>query len=134
MNKVMLLGRLTKEPEMKITNTELSITTFTLAVPRKYSKKGEDKKVDFINCKAFGKTAEFCNNYFEKGRQVAIEGSLQINTWDDAEGKRVYFTEVVIEQGYFADSKKEGHGNKNKSKQVDEDDGFQPVDDSDLPF
>jgi len=101
MNKVMLIGRLTKDPEMRYANNNtVSICSFTLAVNRR--KQGE---ADFIMCKAFNKTAEFCNSYFQKGQQVAIEGRINTGSYEK-DGQKIYTTDVVIEQAYFADSKR----------------------------
>ncbi len=106
MNKVILMGRLTKDPEMRYTNTNsVPVCSFTLAVNRRFGK--DDQKADFINITAWSKTAEFCKKYFTKGQQVAIVGRIQTRTWDDDQGKRHFATDVVAEETYFADSKKE---------------------------
>ena len=109
MNKVVLLGRLTKDPETKTTNNDVTITRYTLAVNRPWKKDGE-QQADFINCLAFNKTAEFANKYFRKGQQVAIVGRIQTRSWEDDNGNRRYATEVVIEEQHFADSKKDSNG------------------------
>jgi len=108
MNKVILLGRLTRDPELKYSNTDEPVARawYTLAVNRPYKREGE-QDADFINIVAFGKLAEFADKYFRKGQQVSIVGRLQIRTFDDDNGKRQYFTEVIAEEQYFADSKKE---------------------------
>ena len=103
MNKAILLGRLTKDPELRYTTTNnTAVCSFTLAVDRRFSK---DKEVDFIDCQAWQKTAEFISKYFAKGQQVAVEGRIQVRSWDDNEGKKRYATEVVVEQAYFAGAK-----------------------------
>ena len=108
MNKVILMGRLTKDPEVRYTQTDNTmVATFSLAVNRRFAKQGEERQADFINIVAYGKTAEFCNNYFKKGRQVGIIGRIQTRQYDDKDGKRVYVTEVIAEEVYFADSKPE---------------------------
>lgn len=109
MNKVVLLGRLTKDPETKTTNNDVTITRYTLAVNRPWKKDGE-QQADFINCLAFNKTAEFANKYFRKGQQVAVVGRIQTRSWEDDTGNKRYATEVVIEEQHFADSKKDGNG------------------------
>jgi single-strand DNA-binding protein len=132
MNKVILLGRLTKEPELKYTSgNNTAICTFSLAVNRRMAKEGQ-QTADFINCQAWSKTAEFIAKYFQKGRQVSIVGRLQTRTWDDNEGKKHYITEVVVEEAYFADSKKSD--DQEGSRLSDFDNGFIPQDDGDLPF
>lgn len=107
MNKVALIGRLTKDVELKVTQSNNQVAIFTLAVNRRFVKEGEERQADFINIIAWGKTAEFCNKYFSKGLQVGIIGRIQTRTWDDDQGTKHYVTEVVAEEVDFADSKKE---------------------------
>ncbi|NTV88902.1 MAG: single-stranded DNA-binding protein [Clostridiales bacterium] len=141
MNKVILMGRLTKDPELRYTSgNNTAVCSFTLAVNRKFSKQGEEKQADFFNIVAWDKQAEFCGKWFEKGRQVAVSGRLQNRTWDDNEGKKHYITEVVAEDCYFADSKKgEGGGTPYQKPAAGNgagpSDGFYPLDgDDELPF
>lgn len=109
MNKAILMGRLTKDPELRYTNTNnKAVCSFTLAIDRRFSRQGEEKQTDFIPVVAWEKTGEFCGKYFQKGRQVAIVGRIQTRSYDNNEGKKVYVTEVVAEEAYFADSKKDG--------------------------
>lgn len=133
MNKTILLGRLTKDPELKYTTTSnTAVCNYTLAVARKFKREGE-ADADFINCIAWGKSAEFVSKYFQKGQQVAVTGKIQTRTWDDNEGKKHYVTEVVTEEHHFADSKR----NINQQNQIIENnDGFYPIDESsdELPF
>jgi len=103
MNKVQLLGRLTKDPEIRYTQTNKAVCSFTLAVNRRFKK----DEADFINCQAWDKTAEFISKYMAKGQQIAVVGRIQTRTWDDNDGKKHYVTEVVAEEAFFADSKKE---------------------------
>lgn len=135
MNKVILMGRLTKEPEIRYTSgNNTAVCSFTLAVNKRFQKQGEERKADFINCQAWDKTAEFIGKYFQKGSQVAVIGRIQTRTWDDNEGKKHYVTEVVVEETYFADSKR-GEGSTVKPQTNDGSDGFYPMDDDDeLPF
>ncbi len=108
MNKVILMGRLTKDPDLRYTSgNNTAVASFTIAVPRRGTDKDNKPTADFINIVAFGKVAEFVGKYFVKGMQVAIVGKLQVRTWDDNEGKRHYVTEVIAEDTYFADSKKD---------------------------
>ena len=147
MNKVILLGRLTKDPELRYTTTNnTAVCTFTLAVNRRFVRAGEERQADFIPIVVWDKLAEFCGKYFLKGRQVAIVGRIQTRTWDDNEGKRHYVTEVVAEEAYFADSKPEevsrrsdnfnlGFDDHVMPSENDGDDGFyQDDDDDELPF
>ncbi len=108
MNTVSLIGRLVKDPEVKYTQTNNTmIVTFSLAVNRRFVREGEERQADFINIVAWSKTAEFCSKYFKKGQQVGIVGRIQTRNWEDEEGKKHYATDVIAEQCYFADSKKE---------------------------
>lgn len=88
------------------------VSNFTLAVNRRFVKEGEERQADFINIVSFGKTAEFVSKYFKKGQQVAVIGRIQTRTWDDDQGMKHYVTEVVAEEVYFADSKREGAPNE----------------------
>lgn len=120
MNKVELLGRLTKDPEVRYTTTNNTLVcTFTLAVNRRDDK----NKADYFNIVAWSKTGEFASKYFKKGQQVALTGRLQTRNYEDKDGKTVYVTEVIAEELYFADSKKEAQENV-----------FTPVTDDELPF
>ena len=111
MNKVILMGRLTKDPEVRYTqNTNALVASFSLAVNRRFAKQGEERQADFFNVVAWSKTGEFCSKYFKKGQQVGVIGRLQTRTWDDQNGAKHYITEVVAEEAYFADSKKDGEG------------------------
>lgn len=105
MNKVTLLGRLTKDVETRYSqSTNTFVASFTLAVNRKFAKQGEERQTDFINIVAFSKTAEFCSKYFKKGQQVAIVGRLQVRNYEDNNNVKHYITEVVAEECYFAES------------------------------
>ena len=107
MNKVCLIGRLTKDIELKATQSNVKVANFTLAVNRRFVKEGQEQTADFINIIAWGKTAEFCDKYFGKGQQIGVSGRIQTRTWDDDQGKKHYVTEVVAEEVDFADGKKE---------------------------
>jgi len=110
MNKAILMGRLTRDPEVRYSQNNLTITNFTLAIDRRFTRQGEEKQTDFLPVVAFGKTAEFCEKYYRKGQQVLIWGRIQTRTWDDNEGKRRYITEIVCEEAHFADSKRSDAG------------------------
>jgi single-strand DNA-binding protein len=106
MNTVCLMGRLCADPDVNYIQTNNTcVAKFSLAVNRDFVKPGEEKKADFINIVSYGKTAEFASKYFKKGQQVGLTGRMQTRNYDDKDGKRVYVTEVVAEQFYFADSK-----------------------------
>ena len=109
MNKVILMGRLTRDPEVRYTQTSNTlVSTFSLAVNRRFARQGEERQADFINIVAWGKQGEFCSKYFKKGQQVGVIGRIQTRNWDDDKGQKHYITEVVAEEAYFADSKRDG--------------------------
>lgn len=108
MNKVCLIGRLTKDPEIRYTQTNNTmVASFNLAVNRRFVRENEERQADFISIVAWSKTAEFVEKYFKKGQQVGIVGRIQTRNWDDEQGEKHYITEVVAEEVYFADSKRE---------------------------
>ena len=107
MNKVILMGRLTANPELKHTQNNLPVVNFTLAVNRPYVKQGQERQADFIDIVCWRSTAEFVSRYFTKGQQVAVCGSLQVRNWQDQQGNKRRSYEVVAEDVYFADSKRD---------------------------
>ena len=135
MNKVCLIGRLTKDIELKITQSNVKVANFTLAVNRRFVKEGQEQTADFINIIAWGKIAEFCDKYFGKGQQIGISGRIQTRTWDDDQGKKHYITEVVAEEVDFADGKKTNSEKENKTATTTQNDSnnFSIIDEP-LPF
>ena len=107
LNKTILGGRLTADPELKKTASGISACTFTLAVNRRYSKEGQ-QEADFINCQAWRNTAEFITRYFHKGSSLCITGAIQTRSWTDQNGQKRYATEVVVDEAMFVDSKSDG--------------------------
>lgn len=135
MNKVNLLGRLVKDPELKYTQSGTAVVSFTMAVDRRFQKQGEERQADFINCVAWQKTAEFVANYFTKGQLMALSGRIETRTWDDAEGVKRYATEVIAEDVYFAESKKNSESATSKAPAQPKADFEEvPEKDDDLPF
>lgn len=106
LNKAMLQGRLTADPELRSTPSGASVTTFTLAVNRSYQK-DKEPETDFINCTAWRSTAEFVCKYFKKGQQAVVDGSIQTRSYTDKQGNKRTAFEVVVDNIYFAESKKE---------------------------
>ena len=104
-NEVILVGRLTKDPELKSTLSGVSVCSFTVACDRRYQKEGE-RQADFISCVAWRNTAEFISKYFPKGTRIALEGSLQTRSWEDDAGNKRYATEVVVDHAEFCESSK----------------------------
>ena len=108
MNKVILMGRLVKDVELRYSQSDepIAIGRYTLAVTRFYKRKGEPD-ADFINIVAFGKAAEFAEKYFKKGQKVCVVGRLQVRNYENDEGKKQFFTEVIVDEQYFAEGKKD---------------------------
>ena len=104
MNKVVLIGRFTRDPEVRYTQGGSSVANFSLAVDRRFKQEGGDS-ADFIRCVSFGKTAEFIEKYFHKGMKIGICGRIQTGSYTNNEGQKVYTTDVVIEEAYFVESK-----------------------------
>lgn len=150
LNKVVLVGRLTADPELKQTQGGTAVTTFTLAVNRRYQPKNEDgspaqQQADFINCVAWRQTAEFLCRYFRKGASVCITGAIQTRSWTDQHNQKRYATEVVADDVMFVDSKSEsgaapGADNTQRGSAVPPAidvvtaPSFEPMKDEDLPF
>lgn len=108
LNHITIMGRLTRDPEMRRTGSGLPVTSFTLACDRDFSGKDKgEKETDFIDITCWRNTAEFVNSYFSKGRMAVVSGRLQIRTWTDKDGNKRKSAEVVAENVYFADSKKD---------------------------
>jgi len=135
MNKTLLIGRATKDPDIRYTQSEqpMTIARFNLAVDRRFKKEGEQQTADFISCVAFGKTAEFIEKYVFKGTKIAVEGRIQTGSYTNNDGNKVYTTDVVVEQVEFAGSKTDS-----KSAAKESNDDFMNVadelDDEGLPF
>ena len=141
LNRVVLMGRLTADPELKKTTSDLSVLSFTVAVERNYS--GKDKQTDFINCVAWRQTAEFISRYFSKGKMIALEGSIQVRNYTDKNDNKRQAVEVLVSQAYFAgdNSQKQGPAADTKnyppitySSGAPEDFAEVPEDEGDLPF
>lgn len=133
MNKVVLMGRLTKDVETRYTSEGLAVSRYSLAVDRP----GKDKGADFINCVAFGKVGEFAEKYLAKGTKVAIVGRIQTGSFENKEGKKVYTTDVVVESHYFCESRggEKPHNITAPNEPNDEmPPGFESIDEDDMPF
>lgn len=132
MNKVVLIGRLTKDIELKYIPGEknTAVATFSLAVNRNFKNKDGNYDADFINCTVFGKTAETMSNNLSKGRQIAVEGRIQVRNYEANDGTKRYVTEVVVNEFQFLDKKQNGSSSSTPS----ESDGFDTADDDSIPF
>ena len=107
MNKVILMGRLTRDVEMRQTPNGVSLARFSIAVNRRFAGKDAQQQADFINCVAWRQTGEFIARYFQKGSMIAVVGSIQSRSWDGNDGKKQYATEVVVDEAYFTGSRAE---------------------------
>ena len=147
MNKAILMGRLTSDPEMRQTQSGVSCARFTIAINRRFQR----EETDFINCVAWRQNADFICKYFTKGNMIAVVGSIQTRSWEGQDGKRNYATEVVVDEAHFTGSKSEsgmaqqnsyqsvGQANAPKEASIEDDFsamGFSEMDaaDGDLPF
>lgn len=110
LNKVILMGRITHDLELKQTQSGNAVLSFTVAVERSYAPQGQEKQTDFISCVAWRQKAEFIIKYFAKGRMIAIEGNLQTRTYDDKNGTKHYVTEVVVDNASFTGEPKQQSG------------------------
>ncbi len=139
MNKTILIGRLTRDIDLKYTQSGMAIGRFTLAINRKMTKEKRQEAernnlptADFIGCIAFGKTAETLSHYVGKGNQLGIEGHIQTGSYENKEGQRVYTTDVIVDGFTFIDTRNKNEGN---SQAQDESyDGYFPVNNDDIPF
>ncbi|BFH11134.1 single-stranded DNA-binding protein [Bacillus cereus] len=130
LNRVVLIGRLTRDPELRYTPNGIAVTQFTLAVDRPFSNQSGEREADFISVIVWRAAAEASANYLRKGRLAAVEGRIQTRHYDNAEGKRVYVTEVVADNVRFLEPNR--RNNEERTQQPANDVG-NPVDD-DLPF
>lgn len=110
LNRIVLMGRLTRDPELRKTQSDTPVCSFSLAVDRDYKKDGEKKETDFIDIVAWRATAEFVSKFFTKGRMAVVEGRLQIRDWTDKEGNKRRSAEVIADNVYFGDSKPKDGG------------------------
>ena len=140
LNKVVLMGRLTKDPELRRTGSGTAVTSFSLACDRDFKSQSGDKETDFIEVVAWKNTAEFVSKYFSKGRMAVVEGRLQIRDWTDKSGNKRTTAEVVADNVYFADSKR-SESNDNQKENFNAlsgrmSDDFVPIseEDGEIPF
>lgn len=147
MNKVILMGRLTRDPEIRYSSGEnqTAIARYTLAVDRRFKRQGDEQTADFISCVVFGRGAEFAENYLHQGTKIALTGRIQTGSYTNRDGQKVYTTEVIVEDQEFAESKaSSGGGNYRQASAPARpepaeapDDGFMNIPDAieeELPF
>ena len=152
LNKVILGGRMTADPELRMTPSGVPVTSFTIAVNRRFQSRSEDgqqgQQADFIRCTAWRNSAEFITRYFRRGSSICIEGSIQTRSWTDQQGQKQYSTEVQVDNAYFVDARGEGGGSSQPNSYTPDSYGaptyssgtssaprFEEIsDDDDLPF
>ena len=138
LNRIVLMGRLTRDPELRRTGSGTAVSSFSIAVDRDFKGQGGEKETDFIDIVAWRNTAEFVSKYFTKGRMAVVEGRLQIRDWKDKEGNNRRSAEVVADNVYFWDSKRDGDavGGSYTGGQTAQSGGFNEIDEDDgeLPF
>ena len=136
MNKVILIGRLTKDPELTTTGSGINVCRFALAVERKFTNADGEKEVDFLNIVAWRGLADNCNKYLRKGNKCCVVGSIQTRSYDATDGTKKYLTEIIAEEIEFLSPKTENENKpqteSQKRQEVMKD--FTPIDDSQLPF
>ena len=138
MNKVILMGRLTRDPEVRYSQGEqaTAIARYTVAVDRRFRRDGDSQTADFIGCVAFGRQAEFAEKYLRKGTKIALTGRIQTGSYTNRDGQKIYTTDVVVEEQEFAESKASGQTAQQNPAPVSED-GFMEIPDGleeELPF
>ena len=138
LNKAILMGRLTADPELRRTQNNTAVTSFTLAVNRTFTRQGEQPQVDFIDIVAWSSTAEFVTKWFKKGQLVAVSGHIQVRNWEDKQGIKRKTVEVVTDEVFFAEPKRDSQP-KNDAPSFNmpsQDSEFQELegDDGELPF
>lgn len=137
MNKVIIIGRFTRDPEIKYTTGENATATarFSLAVNRRFKNKEGNYDADFINCVAFGKTAEFIEKYFTKGMAIGITGRIQTGSYTNKEGQKVYTTDVVVEETEFVESKNKGTSDNVPNNNANSNSDFEEIiSEGEMPF
>ena len=142
LNHIDLMGRLTRDPELRYTQSQTPVASFTVAVNRDYSGQGQEKQTDFIDCVAWRGTGEFVSKYFRQGSMIVVSGRLQLRDWQDRDGNKRRSAEVVADSVYFGESKREGQSQQASSAPAPapqhsaQQQTFQdlPDDDGELPF
>lgn len=108
LNRTIIMGRLTRDPELRRTGSGIAVTSFSIAVDRDYTPQGQEKETDFFDCVAWRQTGEFIAKYFTKGRMITVDGKLQTRSWTDKDGNKRKTVEIVADNAYFGDSKPQG--------------------------
>ncbi|WP_110929737.1 single-stranded DNA-binding protein [Paenibacillus bouchesdurhonensis] len=135
LNRVILIGRLTRDPELRYTPSGVAVTQFTIAVDRPFTSQGGEREADFIPVVTWRQLAETCANYLRKGRLTAVEGRIQVRNYENSEGKRVYVTEVIADNVRFLESNRDDKRSGGQSERDPFADDGKPIDiPDDMPF
>lgn len=143
LNRVVLIGRLTRDPELRYTNNGTAVTTFTLAVERPFTNSSGEKETDFLNIVVWRQLAETCANYLKKGRLCAVDGRIQTRSYDNQEGRKVYVTEILAESVRFLEWGDTQSNGNSKNRNLGDSSSFNSdpfdgetidISDDDLPF
>nr|DAF99663.1 MAG TPA: Single strand binding protein [Siphoviridae sp. ctu1o13]DAG05424.1 MAG TPA: Single strand binding protein [Siphoviridae sp. ct1da40] len=133
LNRIIVMGRMTRDPELRRTNSGTAVASFTVAVDRDFKSQSGEKETDFIDVVVWRNTAEFVSKYFSRGRMAVVEGRLQLRDWTDKDGNKRRSAEIVADSVYFGDSKRDGGDNSGCAPAPSG--GFNEIeDDGDLPF
>ena len=133
LNRIIVMGRMTRDPELRRTNSGTAVASFTVAVDRDFKSQSGEKETDFIDVVAWRNTAEFVSKYFSKGRMAVVEGRLQLRDWTDNNDNKRRSAEIVADNVYFGDSKRDGGNNPGYAPAPSG--GFSEIeDDGDIPF
>lgn len=136
LNEVILMGRLTRDPDVRMTQNGTTAANFALACERDYAPQGQDRETDFFDIVAFGKTADFAGQYFAKGQLVAVKGRLQQRDWTDKQGNKRRTTEILADRCYFAEKRQDRDASSGGFQQMPDSTPvpFEDPDDDELPF
>lgn len=136
LNEVILMGRLTRDPDVRMTQNGTTAANFALACERDYAPQGQDRETDFFDIVAFGKTADFASQYFAKGQLVAVKGRLQQRDWTDKQGNKRRTTEILADRCYFAEKRQDRDASSGGFQQMPDSTPvpFEDSDDDALPF
>ena len=136
MNKVVLIGNLTKDPELRVTNSGISVCSFSIAVSRKFANQDGERETDFFNIVAWRERADTCNKFLRKGNKVCVAGSIQTRTYEAADGSKRQAVEIVMEDFEFLTPKNSNEGDEGRNYQdrKEEVSTLEPIDDDSLPF
>ena len=126
LNRVILMGRLVKDPVLRYTQSLKPVASFTIAVERDYAERGQDRATDFVDCVSWNGTANFIHQHFDKGNMIAVAGRLQFREWTDRDGNKRRNAEILVENAYFADSKKTTDAVKPAPSELEEASGELP--------